>query len=293
MHSTSECYKNGEEDKRVTVFSAVEVRLWKVQPLGCTLIEKLTWQDFLSIPVLLKDSALKFITAQQFWLVVKGRRRKTKRRKERRWRSSRASPASPGTCPGQQLQLLLWRKSQPSLATSHLSKVSSPLPSPLATNLLFNSVFFSFDTLLLELISGCKSYKLLAYQVVSKGAYLLASSVLWVVSSVFTPPNGKSVKLRGVNMWALQGLKYHPLPGKQRWCRQPCRLVTSLFFDPPTFLQGLIGRQGLRIHSGHACTMSNGFSVYHHCQRETRPAKKTLLTLPPPTIPPFVSIWKY
>lgn len=32
--------------------------------------------------------------------------------------------------------------------------------------------------------------------------------------------------------------------------------------------------------------MSNGFSVYHHCQHETRPAKKTLLTLPPPTMLP-------
>lgn len=32
------------------------------------------------------------------------------------------------------------------------------------------------------------------------------------------------------------GLKYHPLPSKQQRCRQPRRLVTSLFFDPPTFL---------------------------------------------------------
>ena len=47
----------------------------------------------------------------------------------------------------------------------------------------------------------------------------------------------RSVKLLGVNMWALSGLKYHSLPGKQRWCRQPCRLVTSLFFDPATLLQ--------------------------------------------------------
>lgn len=64
----------------------------------------------------------------------KGRKRKIERRKERRWRSSRASPASPGTCPGQQLQLLLWRKSQLSLAASHLPRGSlppTPLPSPL------------------------------------------------------------------------------------------------------------------------------------------------------------------
>lgn len=39
------------------------------QPLECTLTEKFIWQDFLSIPVLLKDSACKFITAQQFGLV--------------------------------------------------------------------------------------------------------------------------------------------------------------------------------------------------------------------------------
>lgn len=41
-------------------------------------------------------------------------------KKGKRWRSSRTSPAGPGTCPGQQLQLLLWRNSQLSLATSDL-----------------------------------------------------------------------------------------------------------------------------------------------------------------------------
>lgn len=42
------------------------------QPLECTLTEKFIWPDFLSIPVLLKDSACKFITAQQFGWWLKG-----------------------------------------------------------------------------------------------------------------------------------------------------------------------------------------------------------------------------
>lgn len=54
------------------------------------------------------------------WLMGEGRRRKAEGKKGKRWRSSRTSPAGPGTCPGQQLQLLLWRNSQLSLATSDL-----------------------------------------------------------------------------------------------------------------------------------------------------------------------------
>jgi len=86
-----------------------DVLLGKAQPVEFPSLEaeKLIWQDFLSVPMLLTGSARKFITAQQFSLLLKGRRRRSRRRKEWRWRSSRASPASPGTCPGRQLQLLL------------------------------------------------------------------------------------------------------------------------------------------------------------------------------------------
>lgn len=68
VHSTSECNKNGREDERATVYTAVEVLLWKAQPLEFPSLEaeKFIWQDFLSIPVLLMASACKFITAQQF-----------------------------------------------------------------------------------------------------------------------------------------------------------------------------------------------------------------------------------
>ncbi len=72
VHSASECNKNGWEDKRVTVCSAVEVLLWKAQPLEFPSLkaEKFIWQDFLSIPVLLMGSACRAITAQQcaWWL---------------------------------------------------------------------------------------------------------------------------------------------------------------------------------------------------------------------------------
>ena len=54
---------------------AVKVLLRKAQPLEFPSLEavKLSWQDFLSIPVLLIGSACKFITAQQFgWWWLKG-----------------------------------------------------------------------------------------------------------------------------------------------------------------------------------------------------------------------------
>lgn len=155
--------KNGWEDKK----GRQSVLLWRSSYGRLNLLnfpsleaEKFIWQNFLSIPVLLMCSACKFITAQQFgWW--KGRRRRSERRKERRWRSSRASPASPGTCPGRQLQLLLWGKSQLSLATSRLLQGSSSRSSPLFSNLLFNSsdlIFLFFA----GLFSICKSCKLLS-----------------------------------------------------------------------------------------------------------------------------------
>lgn len=123
------------------------------------------------------------------WLMVKGRRRRSKRRKGRRWRSSRASPAGPGTCPGRLLQLLLWRKSQLSLTTSRLPQVSSPL-SCLYPQTLFNSIFFCLWVLFLffsGLFSICKNLQATSLSSSYYRASPFASSVLCPWSPVSSP----------------------------------------------------------------------------------------------------------
>lgn len=180
--------------------------------------------------MLLLNSGWTFITAQQLAWWMKGGEGKL-RIKGKRWRSSRTSPAGPGTCPGQQLQLLLWRKSQLSLATSDLPP---PVSSPAAAAVIHKPLSSVFS-LILSLIPGL-NWKLPGIYQGGIRSLCPCFCALPVVFSIFTPPNDESARLHGVNMWALQVLKYHPLPGKQWQCRQPCRLVTSLFFDPPTFL---------------------------------------------------------
>ena len=111
MHSTSECNKMDERQKGDSLYCC-EGPLME----GSTSRVSHTW----SREVHLAGFSLHSCVAQGLclWvhhctavqLMVKGRRRRSERRKERRWRSSRASPAGPGTCPGQQLQLLLWGK---------------------------------------------------------------------------------------------------------------------------------------------------------------------------------------
>lgn len=51
--------QKGRKDKRVRVYTAVEVLLWKAQPLKFSSLqaEKFILQDFLSIPVFLIGSA--------------------------------------------------------------------------------------------------------------------------------------------------------------------------------------------------------------------------------------------
>lgn len=125
--------KMGQDDKTEAASSAADVfphlrQKWFV------------WQGFLHIPVLLLNSGWTFITAQQFGWWLKGGEGKL-RIKGKRWRSSRTSPAGPGTCPGQQLQLLLWRKSQLSLATSNLPPVPSPLAPAFIQKPSLSSVF--------------------------------------------------------------------------------------------------------------------------------------------------------
>lgn len=141
-------------------------------------------------------------------LMVKGRRRRSERRKERRWRSSRASPASLGTCPGRQLQLLLWGK-----VSSAWLPLASPecLPSVLAF-ILKPSVWLGLLLFLFLSALFFFLWKLQAIWLWSSNWRAPLFCPLWVVSSVFTPPNGKSGRLSGVNMWALPGLKYHPPP---------------------------------------------------------------------------------
>lgn len=141
-HSTSECYKNGQDDKTEGASSAADVfPHFRQKPLA--------WQGFLRIPLLLLNSGWRFITAQQFGWWREGGEGKL-RIKGKRWRSSRTSPAGPGTCPGQQLQLLLWTKSQLSLATSELPPGSSPVAPCLypqtffQLSLLFDSLSYSW-----------------------------------------------------------------------------------------------------------------------------------------------------
>lgn len=104
--------------------------------------------------------------------------------KGKRWRSSRTSPAGPGTCPGQQLQLLLWRKSQLSLATSDNPPVSSPLAPAFIQKPSLSSVF-----------SNSPSYsrdELENYKGIYQGAIrslCLRFCALSVVFSALTPPN--------------------------------------------------------------------------------------------------------
>lgn len=103
-------------------------------------LRKSIWQDFLSIPVLLMDSVCKFITAQQFGWWLKGGEGGV--RGGRNGGGEAVGPALPAL--------------GPALAgncnSSSGGKVSSawlPLTSSkcLPLCLLFNSVFFCFDTL--------------------------------------------------------------------------------------------------------------------------------------------------
>lgn len=175
-------------------------------------------------------------------------------------------------------------ESQLSLAPSHHRRPLLPLPLPFSLNLLLSSVFFCLNSLNSWSLVIFKSYPLIKQQ--ADSCFPCLFSPLLVAPASSHHRMARSVRLSGVNMQTLGGLKYPPLPGKQQQCRQPSRLVTSLFFDPPTFLQRLTGRQELRIHSGHASTMSNDFGVFHHCQHKTRPAKKNLAYMPPPTLLP-------
>lgn len=125
--------KTGQDDKTEAASSAADVfphlrQKWFV------------WQGFLHIPVWLLNSGWMLITAQQFGWWLKGGEGKL-RIKGKRWRSSRTSPAGPGTCPGQQLQLLLWRESQLSLAASNLPPVASPLAPAFIQKPSLSSVF--------------------------------------------------------------------------------------------------------------------------------------------------------
>lgn len=144
-HSTSECYKKGQDDKTEGASSAADVFPHLRQ-------KQFVWQGFLRIPVLLLNSGWRFITAQQFGWWMKGGEGKL-RIKGKRWRSSRTSPAGPGTCPGQQLQLLLWKKSQLSLATSDLPPsffTCGPCLYPetfFEPSLLFDSLSYSWSGL--------------------------------------------------------------------------------------------------------------------------------------------------
>lgn len=165
------------------------------------------------------------------WLMDEGRRRKTEDRGKEVEKQS-DQPCRP------------WDLPWPATATPPLEEQSAQpgylwpppqllhrWPLPWSGNLLSaqSSLWFS---LLFLIWTG-------NYQVFNQGgvrSLCPCFCALPVLFGVFTPPNDESLRLHGVNMWALQVLKYHPLPGKQWRCRQPYRLVTSLFFDPPTFL---------------------------------------------------------
>lgn len=114
-------------------------------------------------------------------LMVKGRRRRSERRKERRWRSSRASPASLGTCPGRQLQLLLWGK-----VSSAWLPLASPERLPLCPRLYPQtfcfSVFFCFDSLPLLICTIFLFVKAASYLVMK--SLLKSSSLLSSMSGL-------------------------------------------------------------------------------------------------------------
>lgn len=116
------------------------------------------------------------------WLMAEGRRRKTKD-KGKRWRSSRTSPAGPGTCPGQQLQLLLWRKVSSAWLPPTSPQFLHLWPLPLSRNLLWAQ-----SSPILPLIPDL-NWK------TKKGIYqgairslCLCFCALSVVFSAFTPP---------------------------------------------------------------------------------------------------------
>lgn len=117
--------------------------------------------------MLLKDSACKFITAQQFGWWLKGGEGKL--RGGRKGGGEAVGPALPALGPALASNC---NSSSGRKVSSAWLPLTSPKSLPLCPLLypltLFNSVFFSFDTPLPELISSCKSYKLIAYQVVTK-----------------------------------------------------------------------------------------------------------------------------
>lgn len=185
--------------------------------------------------MLLKGSACEFITAQQFSWWLKGGEGGV--RGGRKGGGEAVGPALPALGPA----LASNCNSSSGVKSAQPGCLSPPqnvFPSVLAF-ILKPSVWLSLRLDSLPLLICTVFFFLWKLQAIwlSRSNYRAPLFCpLWVVSSVFTPPNGKSGRLSGVNMWALPGLKYHPLPGKQWWRRQPCRLVTSLFFDPPTFL---------------------------------------------------------
>lgn len=182
--------------------------------------------------MLLKGSACEFITAQQFSWWLKGEEGGV--RGGRKGGGEAVGPALPalGPAPAGNCNSSSGVKSaQPGYLSPRQNVFPSVLAFILKPSVWLGLLLFLFLSALFFFL-----WKLQAIWLWSSNWRAPLFCPLWVVSSVFTPPNGKSGRLSGVNMWALPGLKYHPLPGKQRWRRQPCRLVTSLFFDPPTFL---------------------------------------------------------
>lgn len=167
-------------------------------------------QDFLYIPEMLMGSAFRFIAAQQLCWWLKGG--KGKLRGGRRWRSSWASPASPGTCPGQQLQLLLWGKSQLRLATAHLPRVSSPLPFSLTRRLSVNPLFFS--VILFLVLQNCSPQKAISHFLnnLQLGGSSVCFCPLWVVFRVFIPTKWQVSEAEWGKYVSSPGFKISPPP---------------------------------------------------------------------------------
>lgn len=112
-----------QEDKTMTVYSAVEVLGWEAQPLEFPSFEaeKFSWQDFLCIPVLLNSSACKFITAQQFGRGLEGGEGGIRKKEGMEVEKQKGQPYQPWDLP--------WlATATPPLGKSQLSLAKSDFP---------------------------------------------------------------------------------------------------------------------------------------------------------------------
>lgn len=140
------------------------------------------------------------------WLVAEGRRRKTKDKGKEVEKQS-DQPCRP------------WDLPWPATATPPLEEKSAqpgylqPPPSSFTSGpRLYPEVFFELSLLQFSFLFLIWTGEL--QQIFTKeqwGAYVFASALSqW--SSVPSPHQWQSGRLHGVNMWALQVLKYHPPP---------------------------------------------------------------------------------